>query len=981
MTISFKDKQGYIIYMPTAKMNKFAIGTDKHPLCAWRKKENWEKDASQIPGAGAGIPTGEDNNIIVVDVDDYAMKENNPFIKKFGKDYHHRFNTYIVRTASGGKHLYFKYDKDLNKTAHPPDINIDFQSNGAYVVAAGSNCYPKQESHLSTNLKTTKKYIVIKDNPISTIPPELKEFIITHVINKDPKRIIKIQKDTRQTKIKHSATDPFYKWKLDDKIVEIICSDLDAKLFKSYDSWWKLAMAFKEIGYKSIFLKYSILKAPWYSGQKDNNEKLYDSITQFSEFNFIWLLKNWFNEVDEDEPIQTKQFINTYKYKDVYKQEPVFTIDKTINVDKLGKGMEIGYQDYIIHSDTGTGKTTIVKEYLRTVDPSLRFISITARISLAAEQYRVFRGADLSCKYYEDVKNDSDEYWGEGDSGVGCINSLLMLLGQYFGVTILFLDEFNSLIEDLFCSPTMKDRILIINMLEKIIRECKQVIVVDADIQHHTLEFLRYCGREPIFIKNTYQHNAGNNAKEWDTVEDMVDNLKEKDAWFLCTDSKTTAKTIFKQLSVGEQIPLTEDEEKNVNGFDYYKDAKGIMIVITAESNMHSFALDDFKRIIYSPKIIYGLDGTMDRDIYCIYEETTISPRAMNQQVNRCRNIKSLNFVFMKNIFTAEKYIEMGDVYEQIVKRAEYTNFFSVESNKLSKLYKNMAGIIQFNDDAFSTNKKAHFVSRLESAGWNVSLSTTDRLDRDNKSFKQQKKILKDAQYTDFPALQIKLSPYFKKINKYFKIPQSEWLNYRNVFLDGENSRTRNLNMGRFLFSSHTTLLDEVQDKIEFNDVRFKSPKYKVAFLQQFMIEAGAKNKLDYKIGKTNNFTSAEWAPISDATKKKYELLFKPTKKMIESMHNPIIKMFGDLFGSNVVSNWNQKDDKIKLFNEQKTTRNKKSVRIKTDINMDFIDQHVKLITHRFEKKFIGGGLNIEFGKEADNFVKDDSGGCLITDL
>ena len=44
------------------------------------------------------------------------------------------------------------------------------------------------------------------------------------------------------------------------------------------------------------------------------------------------------------------------------------------------------------------------------------------------------------------------------------------------------------------------------------------------------------------------------------------------------------------------------------------------------------------------------------------------------------------------------------------------------------------------------------------------------------------------------------------------------------------------------------------------------------------MIECGAKNKFSFKIGENNQFTDKEWKKVSDATKKKYELMFKPLK-------------------------------------------------------------------------------------------------------
>ncbi len=956
---------------------KFPIGKDKAPLCAWRKPNNLSKGDEFIR---SGIPCGEVNKIVVVDIDDYDMKQDNPFIKQFGKDYDTKFNTFIVKTTSGGKHLYFNYDNELDKTAHNNDISIDFQSNGAYVVSPQSDCYTKAEKHLPVYQRKTRKYKIIKNKPISNMPDELKEFIIKEVINKDKKQIKKKIKNEHQKKVKENAITPYYNYNINKTTAEVIANEIDAKLYQKYDSWWKLATAFKEMGFKDIFLKYSIIKAPFYKGQEDNNEKLYNSITSFNEHNLVWLIKEFYRE-DEDTTF-TKDFINTYKCKDIYNNPNHYSPNEIIDFEKLGFGMKLEhYQDYIIKSDTGTGKTTITKEFLRTIDPQYRFISITARISLATEQYRVFRKADLSCKYYEEVK---DDYFNlkDTDSLCICVNSINMLKNQDFSNTILFLDEYNSLIEDVFTSPTMKDRILILQTLLTMITTCKMVIAVDADIQDHTLDILKFCKRTPHYIKNEYLHNKGNTATEWDSVDDMMEHIKSKDKWLLCSDSKTTAKTIFQKLAIGDEIPLTDKEKKQVVGLEYYKDEKGIMVCITAESILSTrFSIDDFERVIFSPKIIYGLDGSINRDVYCIYEEQTISPRAMNQQVNRCRNINSLNYVFLKNLFTNEQHVEMTDIYETIEKTSEYTLFENYANESVLKLYKKVSSIIQYNNDAFNTNKKAHFVERLKNAGWNVEASNTPRANRDNKSFKEDKKIMKDNEYENFEEFHKKHKEHIEETNKYFNIPQDKIDKYKHLFLGSQKTRDQNLNLSRFLFKSHIELINELKEQKEFNDKKFKNNKFKVAFLQEFMIECEASNKLQFKIGENNQFTNKEWNKVSEATKKKYELMFKPTQKMIESKHNPIIKMMSDLFGTSVCDDWSMKsgkDNSITLFIEKKTNINKKSIRIKQSINPDFVNKHIKIIKYRFEKTFIKGEMNLNFGEENKNFVEEKFDNCMI---
>ena len=76
-----------------------------------------------------------------------------------------------------------------------------------------------------------------------------------------------------------------------------------------------------------------------------------------------------------------------YIYKSIDDQSSN-TSDWEIDVDKLGKEPDIldkMDQNLIINSDTGTGKTTLVKEYIK--DRRCNVLSIVSRISLADEQH------------------------------------------------------------------------------------------------------------------------------------------------------------------------------------------------------------------------------------------------------------------------------------------------------------------------------------------------------------------------------------------------------------------------------------------------------------------------------------------------------------------------------------------------------------------------------------------------------------------
>ena len=161
------------------------------------------------------------------------------------------------------------------------------------------------------------------------------------------------------------------------------------------------------------------------------------------------------------------------------KHLPKFSLEsEKINKNKLGYDFIQENINYIIKSDTGTGKTTSVKHFLNKTNDN--FISIVSRKSLGQEQYNNFNEDNfLKCGYYEYVDFIKDK-----DNIIIQLDSILRIhrnidLSQY----ILVLDEFESIIHYLFTSSTLKTkRVLIFMKFIEILKECYNFICIDEDI-------------------------------------------------------------------------------------------------------------------------------------------------------------------------------------------------------------------------------------------------------------------------------------------------------------------------------------------------------------------------------------------------------------------------------------------------------------------------------------------------------------------
>ena len=84
----------------------------KLPVNKWGDKANQHKEQPDMAKYNVGIPTGEINDIVVIDIDikDDGLKEWQTYTAEFGDPI-----TPTVKTPSGGYHYYFKR---ISKSEH-----------------------------------------------------------------------------------------------------------------------------------------------------------------------------------------------------------------------------------------------------------------------------------------------------------------------------------------------------------------------------------------------------------------------------------------------------------------------------------------------------------------------------------------------------------------------------------------------------------------------------------------------------------------------------------------------------------------------------------------------------------------------------------------------------------------------------------------------------------------------------------------------
>jgi hypothetical protein len=136
-----------------------------------------EFDAKRFNDKNAGIPTGPENGLLVVDVDNHSI-----FKEHCQKSGWFVTSTFTVKT-SGGYHLYYQYPKDTlirYRNKAKKKLGYDIRGLGGYVVCPGS-----------VHPDSGKPYEIVEDVPIAPPPPWLTDIYKTPT---PPAKTLKIEK-------------------------------------------------------------------------------------------------------------------------------------------------------------------------------------------------------------------------------------------------------------------------------------------------------------------------------------------------------------------------------------------------------------------------------------------------------------------------------------------------------------------------------------------------------------------------------------------------------------------------------------------------------------------------------------------------------------------------------------------------------------------------------------------------------------------
>jgi hypothetical protein len=845
-------------------------------------KDNMRKD---IEGNHA-VLTGEVNNITGLDLDfGYKLTDeelnSNPitkqFIVKFGKE--PKWDTYTVRTRSGGLHYYFEYDEDLKQT-QDDDCKIDIRGKGGCLYGAGTKV---------TKGEKQGEYKCINNKKKIKMPEELKSFLLENLYTKKPSKQTVQKKDGKIIKKKNKKmyNESYYEYSMSDDLLRRIFDGL------SHD-YWRCVVA--EDGLPSFLTWTAACKSlDCYDIWDEYNQKFdgYNEDKNITLWNSANENYNCFQNL-----LKNTSFPNAEKLIDYHKYQPI--IQNEIQPDITFDSQKLGYdyfkqnKNYIVKSDTGTGKTTSFQKYIERTNE--KFISITSRVSLASDQYERFSEEIDNVFYYKNLTDDIKGKLLGSDPNHKCeryrfkgsvvveIESLINRLEYAEWITnldemVVYLDEFNSLIQHIHTSTTLDNNLtFVLDQFIYILKNCKQIICTDADISDTSiLWFKENIGRDFEFHKNEYNHNKNVKAHEILSYDTLVDKLHKTKKWLVPCDSRVNA------LTLKEEFPDAE--------------------LIVAET-IDIPNLDEHDRIIFSPKIVYGVDSTMERPVFCFFQERTIDPSQMVQMVCRCRNITNLYYLFLRKNFKP-KDIDFSNLWDEMVERHSVSlkYFKNRHFQHLEKAYLNTLHRIEYDRKCYSSNPYAHFKRLIKERGFeDVDLYKNTY----SASFQTDKKDLKEK------TLQEKIDSFditneeYSKINEILNVDKENSQEFKMYFID-ENLLHRHWNISTMFFQKNIEEKFEQFDCLSENFTinKITKEKTKLKLLHDMKIECDCLDPYDITPKKIFNKNLLE----------DYKVIFRTRTKTLKAdtvydCQKIIVGIYKKLFGDIIESKRKKIDNK-----------------------------------------------------------------------
>lgn len=281
--------------------------------------------------------------------------------------------------------------------------------------------------------------------------------------------------------------------------------------------------------------------------------------------------------------------------------------------------------------------------------------------------------------------------------------------------------------------------------------------------------------------------------------------------------------------------------------------------------------LDDVDKVQFTPKITTGVDSSMERDVYLVYEGSTIASDTMYQQMARCRSPLSVNYCFTKN--QKRGFDETFDAYEAQQKEVNsetLTQFRTYGTPEMRNLYLYIFTFYSYNQACMKTNPKLHFEKLLDEQGLHR-IPRSHGETSPSKYSSKEAKALRLNKLKEYLSLQREADSFAKEhsknnarwramnehiakqydteknmvsaVNDLLKLPFSKIEEHADLFISSKQLHLH-FNMSRFLFNTEDELFHEIDAKDEFKYVKIQSDANKIRLFKKLQKEFGIEESM-----------------------------------------------------------------------------------------------------------------------------------------
>lgn len=365
----------------------------------------------------------------------------------------------------------------------------------------------------------------------------------------------------------------------------------------------------------------------------------------------------------------------------------------------------------IVHSQPGTGKTTLIKKIVKKYKSNPTILSVVSRQTMAA-----IHSSGFGFQSYLDKKKISS-------------NQFIISFEQLHKIErdtydILILDEINSLILHTYSTTMDKTRRPSFSKLVQLVRDCKKLIVCDAAITDMVLEFVMSvrADQETLFYHNTFKNRLNipldiyfrqNNSvhKELELFcKPMIKAVRNKESMMIVGDTK--------EILMGVRTYLAESVDMNADEIAAY-----FRVYTQDVGDVKDFEncnkLWKNKCVIMSPKVVYGIDVLIPyKEIYAIYSSKTIDGFSMHQQTSRARAAAKLNVLFLTQ--TEQQVKDTFMTFEQScqIENTLLNDFMTRAVNKFASNPLFDLGSVTMKSDGYVVNDESIFGKIHMRAAW-----------------------------------------------------------------------------------------------------------------------------------------------------------------------------------------------------------------------------------------------------------------------